>query len=184
LEDYNHAVERAAIESLKHGDINGLDVFVRQFQVKAARVAYLITHDHALAEDVMQSAFIRAYDRIHQFDAGRRFEPWFMRIVVNMAIKAAGGSDARPDQQLHIAELMPDLGPDPPTVVEAQEQEEAVRRALQALTPEQRSVIVLRYYLGYTESEMARELDRPVGTIRWRLHAARRTLRGLLQWGH
>ena len=52
--------------------------------------------------------------------------------------------------------------------------------ALGRLSPDQRAVVVMRYYLGYSESRMAAELGRPIGTVRWRLHAAQQRLRQLL----
>lgn len=61
--------ERAAIRRLQQGDIRGLESLMLAGQVPAARVAYLITHDRDLAQDIVQSAFIRVYDRIGQFDA-------------------------------------------------------------------------------------------------------------------
>jgi RNA polymerase sigma-70 factor (ECF subfamily) len=81
--------ERAAIERLKRGDIGGLEALVRKYHTRAGRAAYLIVRDHALAENVAQDAFVRAYERFGQFDDGRPFGPWFMRIVINEAIGAA-----------------------------------------------------------------------------------------------
>jgi len=65
--------EQEAIARLKRGDISGLEALVRKYQVQAVRAAYLITHDRGLAEDIVQAAFLRAYERIGQFDAGRPF---------------------------------------------------------------------------------------------------------------
>jgi DNA-directed RNA polymerase specialized sigma24 family protein len=81
--------ERAAIMRLQQGDIRGLESLMLAWQVPAARVAYLITHDRELAQDIVQSAFIRVYDRIGQFDANRPFGPWFLRIVANDAARLA-----------------------------------------------------------------------------------------------
>ena len=81
--------ERRAVERLKTGDIGGLEALVRSHQTRAVRAAYLILRDRALAEDVVQAAFVRAYERIASFDEGRPFGPWFMKVVVNDAIKAA-----------------------------------------------------------------------------------------------
>ena len=80
--------EQKAIARLKRGDISGLEALVRKYQVQAVRAAYLIIRDRALAEDIVQAAFLRAYERIGQFDAGRPFGPWFLRSVVNDAVKA------------------------------------------------------------------------------------------------
>lgn len=168
------------IAALQRGDINALDILIGRYQTKAVRVAYLITGDTALAEDVMQSAFVRVYDRISQFDPQRPFEPWFMRIVVNMALKVVGRSAVHLPMDFSAADLLPDPYPGPETAAEMAETEQVVRAALDKLTPEQRAVIVLRYYLDYSEQEISAETSSPIGTVRWRLHAARKRLRGLL----
>jgi RNA polymerase sigma-70 factor (ECF subfamily) len=172
--------DHEAAAAIRRGDRAGLDALVRRYQTKAARVAYLITHDADAAQDVMQSAFVQMYERIDQYDPARRFEPWFMRIVVNLALKAVGSRASRLNFDLTAAEFLPDPAPDPAAQVEEAEQVEAVRRALKSLPPEQRAVIVLRYYLGYSEGEISTQLGDPLGTIRWRLHTARKTLRRLL----
>src|SRR5215213_8861654 len=81
--------ERNAIAQLKRGDIRGLDTLMRIYQVRALRAAVVVTRDLPLAEDIVQSAFIRAYERIGQFDDTRPFGPWFLRSVVNSAATAA-----------------------------------------------------------------------------------------------
>lgn len=80
--------EREAIEHLRAGDSRGLEVLVRLHQVQAIRTAYLITRDVALAQDVVQATFLRAYERIDQLDPHRPFAPWFLSSVVHDAIKA------------------------------------------------------------------------------------------------
>jgi RNA polymerase sigma-70 factor (ECF subfamily) len=84
--------ERAAVERLKRGDIGGLEWLVRRHHTRAVRAAYLIVRERTMAEDVVQSAFVRAYERIGQFDVERAFGSWFMRIVVNDAVKAAAAN--------------------------------------------------------------------------------------------
>lgn len=81
--------ERNAIAQLKRGDIHGLDMLMRIYQVRALRAAFVITRDLPLAEDLVQSAFVRAYERIEQFDETRPFGPWFLRSAVNSAATAA-----------------------------------------------------------------------------------------------
>src|SRR5215213_3379480 len=79
--------EQRAIQRLKRGEIDGLALLVSHYQVKAVRVAYLITRDLGLAEDVVQDCFLQAYRSIHSFDETRSFEPWFLRSVVNASVK-------------------------------------------------------------------------------------------------
>ena len=80
--------EDQAIALLKRGDISGLETLVNLYQLKALRTVTLITGDLALAEDIVQSAFIRAAEKIDQFASRLSFGPWFLRSVSNDAIKA------------------------------------------------------------------------------------------------
>jgi len=180
--------EAQAIARLKRGDIDALEVLVRRYQVQAIRAAYVVTRDRALAEDIVQSAFLRAYERIDQFDPARPFGPWFLRSVVNDAIKAATRRQCQVPLEVEAEEeatsltaLLADLKPGPSEQVQAGELRQAVWEALGQLPPAQRAAIVLRYYLGPSEAEMARMLSCPPGTVKSRLHSARKRLWMLLQ---
>jgi RNA polymerase sigma-70 factor (ECF subfamily) len=179
--------EAEAIARLKKGDVGGLEALVRGHQVQAVRTAYLITRDRALAEDIVQAAFVRAYERIGQFDLERPFGPWFLRIVVNDAIKAASRRErwipleAGVGAEAVLADLLADPNPGPAELAEVVDTRRAVWEALGRLPPTQRAAIVLRYYLGLSGAEMAEELACPPGTVKWRLHAARSRLRVLLR---
>jgi len=180
--------EQEAIARLKQGDIGGLELLVRRYQVRAVRATYLITRDRALAEDIVQAAFVRAYERIGQFDAGRSFGPWFLRSVANDAVKAAARRErlvplevSAERGQTSLADLLADPNPGPADVAEAADLRQRVWDALGRLPPEQRAAIVLRYYAGLSEAEMAEQLACPPGTVKWRLHAARERLRRLLR---
>lgn len=181
-------LEHHTIKKLKAGDINALTPLVQAYQHRALRTAYLVMQDQSLAEDVTQSAFLRAFDSIEQFDMSRRFLPWFLRIVVNMAVQTAKKQSRmvsldvsyNSNEELTLADLVPDTAPNPETQVEMQELEDRVEKLLDRLSPDQRAVIVLRYYVNVTESQMADMLDVPTGTIKSRLFSARRQLRRLI----
>lgn len=177
--------EREAIRRLQRGDISGLATLVRRYQVQAVRAAYLVTQDCQQAEDVVQAAFLRAYQRIEQFDPERPFAPWFYRSVVNAAVQTARRSQRQVSldggEEITLADLLPDPSPAPDETIEAVEMQQAVRQALQQLSPEQRAAVVMRYYLDLSEAEMAAEMQVPPGTIKWRLHNARKQLRFLLR---
>lgn len=176
--------EHQAIERLKRGDAGGLEPLVRKHQVRAVRAADLIVRDRALAEDIAQDAFVRAYERISRFDAERPFGPWFMRIVVNEAVAVA----RRRERPLALEEgigddpaaLLADPEKGPQELAEEAEERRRVWAALGKLPPAQRAAVVQRYYLGMSESEMTEGGAFPPGTIKWRLHAARKSLAKLL----
>ncbi len=179
--------EKQAVVRLKQGDIGGLETLVGLFYVRAVRAAYLVTRDRPLAEDVAQAAFVKAYERIAQFDPSRPFAPWFLRIVVNDAAKSA----ARRERDLSLnyvpqgdvgslSDLLPDPGAGPEELAEQSEVRQAVWDAMGRLSPTQREVVVLRYYLDMKEATVADRIGSPLGTVKRRLHHARLRLRALL----
>ena len=176
--------EQEAIRALQRGEIDGLACLVRQYQQKAVQAAFLVTQDKGIAQEVVQNAFLRVAERIHQFDMKRPFAPWFMRIVVNDAIKAVQrGPDLLSIEsgETRFAALLRAELPSPEEMVAATQLREVVWGALQKLTPKQRAAVVLRYYLEMSEQEMAARLDIAPGTVKWRLHTARERLRQLLR---
>ena len=171
-----------AIARLRRGDISGLETLVRTFHHPALRVAFLITHNRAQAEDVVQAAFLRAYERIDHFDPARPFGPWFMRCVANDALAVATRYRHVPLDGSLLVTLERAATPDgdPEDLLLAAETRAAIRAGLDRLTPEQRAAIVARYYLDLHGRALARELDAPQGTVRRRLHDARARLRHAL----
>ena len=177
--------EREVVDRLKKGDVGALEVLVRRYHTRAGRAAYLIVRDHALAEDVAQSAFVRAYEGIGGFDAERPFGPWFMRIVVNEAVGAARARERAASYEGGAAGApvawLADPAAGPQELAEEAEQRARVWAALAKLPPAQRAAVVQRYYLGMSEAEMAEGVGHPTGTIKSRLHAARSRLSRLLR---
>ena len=176
--------EQQSIQRLKQGDISGLEFLVARYQVKAVRVAYLITRDPGLAEDIVQESFIHVFRAVRGFDATRSFEPWFMRSVVNAAVKMMQrsarqvqvGEDADESVLVELAAR----GESVEAQVESIEVQNQIWDAMQKLSPRQRAVIVQRYFLEMGEKEMVEQSGAARGTIKWLLNAARERLRGLL----
>src|SRR5512138_2108805 len=81
-----------AIRRLQRGDIGGLEMLMERYQVKAARAAFLITYDEAVAQDIVQETFIRIYQRIRQFDDSQPFEPYLIRSVIHASLNAVRGN--------------------------------------------------------------------------------------------
>ena len=171
-----------AIRRLKRGEIEGLELLVTRYQVPAVRSAFLITQDEALAEDVVQETFVRLFKRIHSFDEARPFEPYLLRSVVNAALTAVKktGREVRLEDGDGQVERLMDQVVSVEAQAESHDLEEQLLAAIAGLPPRQRAVIVQRYYLEMSESEMAQALDAPPGTVKWLLNAARTRLRNLL----
>jgi RNA polymerase sigma-70 factor (ECF subfamily) len=181
-----HAAERQcgqAICRLKNGDIGGLECLIARYQEKALRTAFLITHNEPLAEDVVQDVFVRFYQRVRYFDESRPFEPYFMRSVVNAALNIVEHERkgrSWTDEDGSALENLLEQTASVEEQVEFNTLKWQIGEALQKLLPRQRAVIVQRYYLEMSETEMSEALDAPPGTVKWLLNAARQRLRALL----
>ncbi|MDX1435233.1 MAG: RNA polymerase sigma factor [Anaerolineales bacterium] len=180
--------DQTAISRIKQGDLNALEILVDRYQVQAVRAAYLILYDRSQAEDVVQAAFVKTAQRIHQFEDGRPFGPWFIRIVVNDALKLAQRQDRhvsldeQPDPATaRLARWLTDPDPGPEQLLEQKEARQVVLEAIRSLPPGQRAVIVMKYFLDMRMAEMSTETGRPLSTIKWWLRDARRRLRGLVE---
>ncbi len=179
--------EAEALARLRRGDIAGLQTLVELYQVQAVQAASLITGDRQTAEDVVQQAFLRVRTSIDGFDAARPFRPWFLRIVVNDATKAAVrqaryeplGSDEAGDYTSALQALDQNTR-EPEDALERQELVAAMRQAISRLSPSQRAAVVGRYFADLSTAEAAARLDCAPGTVRWHLSRARARLRTML----
>jgi RNA polymerase sigma-70 factor (ECF subfamily) len=174
--------EQQAIRRLKRGDLGGLELLMQQYQVRATRAAFLITHDEAIAQDVVQETFIRICERIRQYDEARPFEPYLFGSVVHAALNAMRGSENVRSLEAGSDEVenLLDQADEVETQLEAAQLQQTIQTALVKLSPRQRAVIVQRYYLEMSEQEMAQALQAAPGTVKWLLNAARERLRHLL----
>ncbi len=193
--------EKQAIARLKQGDLMGLEALVRIYQVRAVHAALLVLHDRAQAEEIAQGCFFNAALKISQFDDRRPFGPWFLRSVINAALQEAQRQRRVLPLEEDGAVLAPantpgqgegeaagfhpgwlvDPGLCPEDLVENEALYRAVWRALDQLPPNQRAAVVLRYIDDRSEAEITAELQRPLTTIKWWLHAARERLRRIVR---
>jgi len=137
---------------------------------RAWRVAHAVTGSAAAADDVAQDAFLRAIGALKRFDGRRPFAVWLDRIVVNGAIDAL-----RRDRRLRPLEDARHVAARNGTPADP-----GVMRALAALRPERRAVVVLHYWLGYPLSEVAELLGVAEGTAHSRMARALGDLRTAL----
>jgi RNA polymerase sigma factor (sigma-70 family) len=186
-----------AIRRCQRGDIGGLEPLMARYQVAALRLAYLLVGERAAAEDVVQDSFMLAYQGSARFRPGSAFTPWFYHIVTNTARQyrrraatqrvisvewlPSGKEDGRVSQASAVA-ASSDCDPnvDPALHAERVEEREDVLRALAALTQKQREAVVLRYYFGCSDRELAAMLGCREGTARQRLHGGLAALRQII----
>jgi len=138
------------------------------------------------ALDVVQEAFLNAYQSLDSFKGDSLFFTWLYRIAVNTAISLKRKKRVLvriPDRngENSIEPADPSELTRPGHALEQAEEEQKLYKALARLSPEHRTVLVMKELEGQKYEDMAETLDVPIGTIRSRLHRARLELRELLE---
>jgi len=167
--------EKDAIERCRLGDLDGLGVLFAIHRDAVMRTAYAILRNKVAAEDVTQDVFVHVFRSIRGYDANRPFRPWLHRIAANLSISELRRQNRR-GAQLEEAEWLPspDMAPDEQAI--QSEASAALWHAIGALSPEHRMAVVLRYYHGFNEAEMALAMHCRKGTVKSRLHNALKKL--------
>jgi RNA polymerase sigma-70 factor (ECF subfamily) len=166
---------------LARGEDEALGLLYDRYGALANGVALRLLHDAHAAEDVVQEAFLQIWRRAGSFDARRgTLRSWLLSIVHNRAIDLHRRRAARPNVSSHYEELeLPDAS-DTWTEVRLRLRRETLARALACLSAEQRTVIELAFFGGYTHTEIADRLGLPLGTVKGRARLGLQRLRGLL----
>lgn len=166
-----HMEESDLIRAAQSGDMSAMERLYQAHQVKAYRIATIMLQDPALAGDMVQEAFIRAFREIRKCDPHRPFAPWLARILINCCKTA----QHRARRTLPVADV-PDQGNLDPGFAAAEARAD-VWEALQRLELAAREILMLRYFSEFTEPEIATILEIPVGTVKSRLHQARESMK-------
>jgi RNA polymerase sigma-70 factor, ECF subfamily len=167
------------IEAARRGDAAAFEELVRQYQEIAFRTAYLVVGDADEARDAAQEGFLRAHAALGRFHAGAAFRPWLLRIVANAARNRRRSAARRADLALRAARDTASGGaaPSSEAIVLADERRRELLEAVNALRPDDRLVIALRWFLELNEEEMAGVLHVRRGTVKSRLSRATARLR-------
>ncbi|MBI1800542.1 MAG: RNA polymerase sigma factor [Chloroflexi bacterium] len=175
--------EQSLIARAQRGDLIAYESLVRQHEQTAFRTAYLITHDEDDAAEVAQDAFLRAYRALDSFQLGRPFRPWLLRIVTRQALNRIQAVKRREQMAERYARQMM-VAEDkitPEGAATRRDQNERLMRAVGLLSPEEQTLIALRYFMALPEAEVAETLKIPRGTVKSRLHRTLRRLREIIQ---
>lgn len=171
----SQATDARLVDQARRGDTDAFGQLVQRYERRVMKVIRRFMPDQDLAMDLAQDAFLKAFDRLEQFDPSRRFGPWLFRIAVNTtydhlrkikrkgkwALFSEAGEDRVPDPQA--ADPRGDL-----------DLSQEVQTVLTDIPETYRTVLVLRDLEGFSTSEVAAVTERSEATIRWRLAEARR----------
>lgn len=174
------------IHATKRGSIAAFNTIVKKYDNKLLRIAQTVTHNREEAEDAVQEAFIKAYQKLDQFHENAQFSTWMIRIVLNESLmKLRRQRRAReesldskfPTDSSFLPRDLADLSPNPQEFYGSVEFGEILIKCLGSLQPRLRVVFVLRYIEELSVSETCEELSLSAVAVKSRLFRARRQLR-------
>jgi RNA polymerase sigma-70 factor (ECF subfamily) len=166
--------EARLVEEARRGDRDAFGELVRRYERRVLRVILQFVRDRDLADDLAQETFVRAFQRLDQFDPSRRFGPWLFRIGVNLTLDYLRRRKRRGWWAM-FSESPAERGPDPAAADPRDKLDlsQEVQHVLEQLPEVYRTVLVLRDLENFSTSEIAAILNRKEATIRWRLAEAR-----------
>jgi len=171
---------------LTAGDREAFDELYGRYAPLAYGLAYRLTGQYALAQDVVHDAFLAIWRAPEAFDPARgAFRTFFLSLVHHRGVDAIRREQRLRARQDRAANLEPVVGEDPSESVADEDfvarRRHEVRQALEGLPTEQRQVLEMAYFGGMTQVRIAEELGIPLGTVKTRTFAALRKLRRELE---
>jgi RNA polymerase sigma-70 factor (ECF subfamily) len=174
---------RDLIRRCQRGDTLAIEALIRRYQNYVFRLCVLVMRNEQDAEDMTQETFMRACRALPRFEIreGTSFEAWLYRIAVNCC-------RSRMRRKWYQVLPWPDPAPQivappeaqPDRMAEQGERRDEIVDAIHSLGEKHRLVVILRYYAGLSNEEIAQTLRIPSGTVRSRLYTARQQLKVLL----
>jgi RNA polymerase sigma-70 factor (ECF subfamily) len=146
----------------------------------AFRVALGVLRNRADAEEVAQEAFLRAYRNFHRLRERERFRAWLARITWRLALDRLRATGRR--ERREIASMDPSPSPSVEDLAGSHEFQQHLAQAMDELPEKLRLALILAAIEGYNLQEVSRLLDVPAGTVKSRVHLARKRLAERLRW--
>lgn len=165
------------VERCRAGERNAFERLVVRYQKPVFNVALRMLRNRQDAMDVAQTTFLKAFEHLGDYDPAFRFYSWLYRIAINESLNALALRKPREELDGNAADETP--GPD--RAAEGDQALRAIEDALMHISPELRTVLVLRHIAQQSYHDMAEALDLPEKTVKSRLHSARERLRDHLR---
>ena len=166
------------------GNTQAFDVLVTRYRRAMLTIAQQIVRNPTDAEDVVQDAFLRAFEALPQLSDLNRFGAWLHSITRNRALRyyrSASRYQPQEDMEPYLNRAADTSAEDPAHIVERELTQEAIRDAIQELPDDFRGVIELYYWAEMPQKRMAEFLSVPLTTVKWRLHKAKELLKTILE---
>ena len=184
--DYESLDDHQLMQLITQMDKDALEALYTRYQTPVYSLAIFMLKQPALAEEVTQDIFLNIWLKASSFNA-ERGQPrgWIMSVAHHKMIdlirsrkRTIVNTDPADYETL---DLLPDGGVPTETQVQQSLERERIMRALETIPENQREVIMLAYFGGLSQSEMAEKLDQPLGTIKTRVRLAMQKLRAVLE---
>lgn len=169
---------------------SALSALLERYDRSAYAIAFRMMGNHADASDAAQEALLRVFTSLQNFQGNSAFSTWLYRIVTNSCLDALRRRSRSRTQSIEeqsvaievdaLLTYEAELSASPADRAEERELQGAVRRAIELLPAEYKTVVLLRDIQGFSYPEIAAQLSTSVGTIKSRLFRARRALRALM----
>src|SRR5437870_5360627 len=181
--------ELTLVQAAKSGDVSAFEELVRRYDRNVFRIAQHITQNREDAEDVVQDAFLKAYQNLERFQENSKFYTWLVRIAVNEALmrlrRRRTGKLVSLDEEIETGEdtvtrEVADWAPNAEQLYSQAEWKDILERTIQGLPAGFRTVFVLRDVEGLSTEETADALNLSIPAVKSRLLRARLQLRDRL----
>ncbi len=184
--DYESLDDHQLIQRISQVDKNALEALYTRFQTPVYSLAMFMLKQPALAEEVTQDIFLNIWLKAGSFNSERgQPKGWIMSVahhkivdVIRSRRRTIVNTDPADYETL---DLLPAGGASTEAQVEQTLERERIMRALATIPESQSEVIMLAYFEGFSQSEMAERLDQPLGTIKTRVRLAMQKLRTVLE---
>ncbi len=178
--------ESRLIEEVRAGRADAFEYFVRRYQRKITRVAYRLLRDTGEADCAAQESFLRAYQNLGEFREGSTFETWVTRICINWCkdrlkrrrlVFYFHQAPAESDEETGPRDVTAHPDPSPERRAMSREIRERLHLAMEALSPRQRTIFVLKHFEEHSIPEIAGMTGLDMGTIKSHLFRAAHKIR-------
>jgi RNA polymerase sigma-70 factor (ECF subfamily) len=187
--DYPSAPDESLVQWAQRGDTEAFEQLVFRHRDKIFARAMMMMRNEEQALDLSQEAWVKAWQRLAQFQGESSFATWMTRIVINLCLDQlrrqkrvrTESIDAMEEESGGVERHLPVTEPNPTAGLEKDELRRRIDEALGKLTEAHRTVVVLHEFEGLEYKEIARRVGISIGTVMSRLFYARRKLASLLQ---
>ncbi len=190
--DYSKLDDRELATQARQGREGAFRELLTRYERPVFSLVYRMVRDRALAEDLAQEAFVRAFNAIDSYDSSYKFSSWIFKIANNHTIDhlrkkkldtvSIHGSPhaSTAEEARETGVVVESADENPEEYVEHRELGDEIERAIGTLRPEYRTVVLLRHIEGHSYDEISEIMEVPLGTVKTYLHRARGELKETL----